>query len=239
MPRKTTTQGAEWTDDPIAQMLRTNDEQAAFYDRNPGSRGNLPTRAWSRLRGAMMAARRNLGISEAVLDLHRQWMGDLSGKRVLDLGCYSGNALSLYLAGSAGYYLGIDLSSAGIQRLRARLDDHGLTSAEVRAVDFLSPEFRYEPFDLVYAYSVIHHFGHFDEFLRVLSATLKPGGQVVTMDPLNTWPPLRMARSLYRPFQSDSDWEHPSLVPHSQRLAAGSISNMFRGSWGMQSGRFR
>ncbi len=38
---------------------------------------------------------------------------------------------------------------------------------------------------------------------------LAPGGIVITWEPLQTSPPVRIARILYRPFQSDRDWEFP------------------------------
>jgi SAM-dependent methyltransferase len=133
----------------------------------------------------------------------------LSGKKVLDLGCYQGNSLSLFIAERAESYLGVDLSRPAIDRLRAKLEARGLKHAQARAVDFLDPNFTESGFDVIYAYSVAHHFRHFELFLKVLAAKLAPGGIVVTLDPMQTSLPTRMARAAYRPFQSDRDWEWP------------------------------
>ena len=64
-------------------------------------------------------------------------------------------------------------------------------------------------FDVVYAHSVFHHFVHLELFLNILSKRMESGGIVLTRDPLQTWMPYRLFRKVYRPFQSDSPWEHP------------------------------
>ncbi|MCO8122505.1 class I SAM-dependent methyltransferase [Stieleria sp. TO1_6] len=151
--------------------------------------------------------RRETGIKDAIRDFQLEALGDLKGKRVLDLGCYDGNSMSLHLARSADYYLGADLSTKAIDKLNAKLV--GFPNAEGKAVDFLSTEFSPQPFDVIYANSVMHHFEHFDAFLSVLRSHLKPGGYVVSFDPLETAATIRVLRWAYRPFQKDADWEWP------------------------------
>jgi hypothetical protein len=56
---------------------------------------------------------------------------------------------------------------------------------------------------------VAHHFKYFDVFLEKLAGHLKPGGIVVTIDPLQTFWPMRLIRAGYRSFQSDAEWEWP------------------------------
>ena len=36
-----------------------------------------------------------------------------------------------------------------------------------------------------------------------------PGGEIISYDPLQTSIPIKAARTIYRPFQSDRDWEWP------------------------------
>ncbi|MCF8267088.1 MAG: class I SAM-dependent methyltransferase [Ignavibacteriales bacterium] len=136
-------------------------------------------------------------------------MGNLSNKNVLDLGCFSGNPLSLEIAAKAKTYLGVDLSQKAIEELNGKLKNAGLTNAEAKSVDFLSPEFGDDKFDIIYAHSVMHHFKHFDVFIEKLSRHLKPGGRVISYDPMQTQILLRTSRILYRPFQSDAGWEWP------------------------------
>lgn len=59
-------------------------------------------------------------MQQQTYDLHKAWFGDLSGKKVLDLGCFAGNHLSVYLAQNAREYIGVDLSEAGILKLNKK-----------------------------------------------------------------------------------------------------------------------
>ncbi len=150
-----------------------------------------------------------LGVSRDGIEIQRDLMGDLEGKRVLDLGCAAGNELSLHMAERAHSYVAIDLSGRGIQKLENRLREAGFDEANTLVVDFLSDEFRERDFDLVYAHGVLHHFRHIDVLLARLQEVLVPGGRVVAYDPLNTSLVARLVRSLYRPFQTDAAWEWP------------------------------
>ncbi len=192
-------------------MLSTNKRQKEYYENhgeslNQGKAG-LANRIWGWARSRMQSYRTAVGIKDSIRTFQKEAMGDLSDKRVLDLGCYDGNSMSIYLAKSAKGYLGVDLSEKAIARLQERLKD--IPGAQGQAVDFLSPDFRPEPFDVVYANGVMHHFEDFDAFLAVLRSHVVPGGKVVTFDPLETSATLRLLRWIYRPFQKDADWEWP------------------------------
>ncbi len=205
-------------------MLLTNKRQKAFYEThgqhlNRSSIG-LVNRIWGKARSRMQAYRREVGIKKSIRQFQYDAMGDLAGKRVLDLGCFNGNSMSLFLANSAKSYLGIDLSDAAIAQLTQKLV--GIPGAAAQAVDFLSPDFRPERFDLVYANGVMHHFEDLDAFLTVLDNHLVPGGKVITFDPLETSAIIRFTRTLYRPFQKDADWEWPF-----QRTTFATIENYF------------
>ncbi len=183
----------------------TNDRQKQFYDTK---RKNFATKLWSNLRnGLLHKIRSNLRIQEQIYDLHRSWFGELSNKKVLDLGCFSGNALSLHLAENSREYIGIDLSEKGISILRERLKP--FPQATAVEMDFLSQNFKERDFDLIYAYGVLHHFRNVDELILKLNEKLKINGEVISYDPLQTNLPLKIMRKIYRPFQTDKDWEWP------------------------------
>ncbi|MFG1691102.1 class I SAM-dependent methyltransferase [Gemmatimonadota bacterium] len=200
-------------DNHRTEMLSINERQAEYYHDTIDvieSTGSPAKRLWKRMKGLQSSVRKQAGIDENVYDLHWRWMGDLSQKRVMDLGCFDGSDLSLALAQRAKSYLGVDLSEHAIERLRKKLDEGGLNDAQVRAADFLSPEFTDGEFDVIYAKSVAHHFKYFGVFLETLAGKLAPGGGVVvTFDPMQTSLLTTSLRSLYRPFQPDRDWEWP------------------------------
>jgi SAM-dependent methyltransferase len=182
-----------------------NRRQKEFYDIK---RKNLPTRIWSYFRnGTLNKIKREIGIEKDIYKLHKTWFGDLSQKKVLDLGCFAGNSLSIYLALNSMEYLGIDLSEIGIRNLSNRLEK--IPGARAEVIDFLSVDFRDGDFDLIYAYGVLHHFKDVDELIDKLKEKLKPNGEIVSHDPLQTSMPIKIIRSIYRPFQSDRAWEWP------------------------------
>lgn len=186
-------------------ILKTNQKQKEFYEKKEK---NFATKIWSFFRnGILNKTRKNLGIENQIYQLHIKWIGDLTNKKVLDLGCYEGNSLSIYLATNAKDYIGIDLSVNGIAKLNDRLSD--IPTATALSIDFLSDEFKENEFDLIYAYGVLHHFENVDNLIAKLNEKLSVDGEIVSYDPLQTSLPLKVIRTLYRPFQSDREWEWP------------------------------
>ena len=204
---------SHYHDKDVAEMLRTNLRQKHHYEADDPhvETGDTATYLWARTRLAMQAMRQSAGIGDDVLERHRKWLNDLSGKKVLDLGCFDGNALSMHLARTSASYLGLDLSEQAVSRLNRSLVEAGVYGPKTRALagDFLSLEFQETDFDVVYALSVLHHFKHLDAALEMLHDKLALGGIVVTWDPMQTSLPVRAVRTVYRPFQSDKDWEFP------------------------------
>ncbi len=187
------------------EILETNVKQKEFYN---NKKKNFATKLWSSLREKTLKnIRRNIGILDESYDLHKKWFGDLSNKKVLDLGCFSGNNLSLFLANNAKEYIGLDLSDVAIAKLNEKLKD--IPSAKAVAADFLSADFPDKDFDIIYAYGVLHHFPNVDILISTLNEKLATNGVVVSYDPLETSLPIKIIRTIYRPFQSDAAWEWP------------------------------
>ena len=198
-------------DNGLDDMLLINQKQKEFYNENNNKkRKNLPSRIWSSIRNGLLADyRRNFNISEKVYAQHKAWLGDMSDKKILDLGCLRGNALSLYMAKNAKEYIGIDLSDVAIHDLQKKIEKADCPNAKAIAVDFLSDAFYQKDFDIIYAYGVLHHFENFDVLIEKLKEKLKPDGVILSYDPLQTSLPIKIVRGIYRPFQSDKDWEWP------------------------------
>jgi len=195
-----------------------NERQSQFYDSrlkakleqsNSEDAAGLITNVWTRIRKNIQSFDEQLGLDQHYTDLHRQWVSGHNTGWTVDLGCFDGNLLSLELAAAAEKYTGVDLSQEAIAMLQRKLDDAGHTHAEAVAKDFFELGIPDGSVDLVYARTVLHHFEDpariADEVFRIL----KPGGVCVSLDPLATAPENRLARAIYRPFQSDSAWEFP------------------------------
>lgn len=183
----------------------TNLRQKEFYDTK---KKNFATKIWSYFRnGILNQTRKKIGVDKQILDLHVSWFGDLSTKKVLDLGCYEGNSLSYFLAQNSKEYIAIDLSEKGINNLSKKIEN--IPTAKAIAVDFLSSEFDEKDFDLIYAYGVLHHFKDINSLVQRLQEKLASKGKIVSYDPLETSVPVKFLRQIYRPFQTDKDWEWP------------------------------
>lgn len=197
----------------IEEMLQTNEGQHEYYEKASGSAesplNSKATNIWRRLRRNAFSVFRNAEIQESVVQMHTQWIGDVSNAKVLDLGLGEGNPLSLKLAREAREYVAVDLSSTRMAIFRRKLEEAGITGAKTYVADFLSDDFPESGFDVVYAMAIFHHFRHMQAFLEALASRMSEGGIAVTQDPLQTWLPVRLIRGAYRPFQTDAAWEFP------------------------------
>ena len=193
------------------ELLEINKEQKAFYNQeSKQSRLNIFSRLWRNFRnGPLNSYQKSYKLRSNMYAIHKEWMGDLSQKKVLDLGCLRGNTLSLYMAENAKEYIGIDLSDVATNDLQKKLDTLDVKNAKAKAVDFLSDDFTDLNFDLIYAFGVLHHFENFDVLLERLIEKLNVNGEVISFDPLETSLPVTILRKIYRPFQDDKNWEWP------------------------------
>ena len=225
------------------EMLRFNIRQKDFYEsrfvaayitkRDTERAANAPTNLWTLTRRKVMAMGQSVHVYEHVHKTHQEWMSNIQDSRVLDLGCFAGNALSIWIAEHCAEYVGIDLSEQATQFLDTKLRELKLRNAHAYKQDFLDNAYPDNHFDVIYAHAVLHHFKDIDTLLKELHRVLKPDGVVISFDPMMTEPLNRIARVLYRPLQTDKDWEWPftyKTFQHIQRYFE--ITNM-QGFMGM------
>ena len=194
------------------RLLELNIKQAEFYDENiyvHRENENFLVRLWGVTRDKFHQFRYDVGIIQSSEELHEQWLGDLSDKKILDLGVGGGNALSIRIASRCKEYHAIDLSQRLAKDFQEKLRTQGFSHAHSYKADFLSDQFSQKDFDIIYAMGVAHHFEDFDLFLETAQNKLKSGGKMITYDPLNTFFIARLIRAAFRPFQNDAEWEWP------------------------------
>ena len=77
------------------EIIEVNKRQKDFYN-HKSSKKNLPTQLWYYFREkTLKKIRKDIGILNESYEIHKNWFGDLSNKKVLDLGCFEGNYWSL------------------------------------------------------------------------------------------------------------------------------------------------
>lgn len=191
------------------QVIEINKRQAAFYDKfHTEGEYNAPSRLWRRFRDRVRAT---ADVDERVDAFERAAFASIQPRRVLEVGCYNGRAQTDWLLASPWLerYVGLDLSTKAIERFAARLDEAAAAKAALLVGDFLQHDFEEASFDVVYMHSTFHHFPDPAIAIDRIARLLAPGGSFITFDPMLTNPFFRTVRGLYRPFQSDRDWEWP------------------------------
>lgn len=137
------------------------------------------------------------------------FLGDLSGKHVLEYGCGLGESATL-LAKTGAHVTSFDLSptSTLVSRQRAKLNqvDSNLRLA-VAAGEYLP--YANECFDVVFGRAILHHLdvdlGWFD-----ISRVLKPGGKAVFIEPMGMNPLLNFVRDYVPyPHKNPRGADHP------------------------------
>ncbi len=118
-------------------------------------------------------------------------IGELEGKRILDLGCGAGEA-AVYFAGKGAEASGIDISGEMI-RVAQRLAEKHAVKVDLQQMGAEALRFEDGSFDIVYGYGALHHIDlplSAGEIHRVL----KKGGLAVFVEPLGYNPVLWVYR---------------------------------------------
>ncbi len=129
-------------------------------------------------------------------------MGDLRGKRVLDLGCGAGET-SVYFAMQGANVTAVDISEGMInvvKRLAKRYD----VDVDARAMLAEDLKFDDNTFDIVFGNGVLHHTyrpATYEEVNRVL----KPGGQGIFIEPLTYNPVIEVYRHIAKAVRTEDE----------------------------------
>ncbi len=131
-------------------------------------------------------------------------LGDLTGRKVLELGCGAGEA-SIYLAKKGADVTATDLSG-GMLKVVERLAKKHDVSVKTHKTDADQIDFPDGTFDIVYAANLLHHVDigkTLDEACRVL----KPGGIFCSWDPIAHNPAINVYRRIATEVRTED--EHP------------------------------
>lgn len=134
--------------------------------------------------------------------------GDLTGKKVLDVGCGLGES-SVYFALKGAEVVAMDISPQMVAKALETAKHHGVgdrvRGLTVSAEMLQLPE---KDFDFVYAANVFHHVTDLAGTLQVIHSVLKPGGRLISWDPIAYNPVINIYRRMTVGGNRTED-EHP------------------------------
>jgi 2-polyprenyl-3-methyl-5-hydroxy-6-metoxy-1,4-benzoquinol methylase len=134
-----------------------------------------------------------------------QALGDLRGKRLLDLGCGLGEA-GVYFAVKGADVTATDISPGMLEAAQQLAAKHGVKiRTHVSASEDLGLD-PAQPFDIIYAGNLLHHVDIAVTLDHVL-ALLKPGGTFVSWDPVAYNPVINVYRAIASKVRTPD--EHP------------------------------
>jgi ubiquinone/menaquinone biosynthesis C-methylase UbiE len=109
------------------------------------------------------------------------------GKRIADVGAGEG-FYSLRIAravGPTGRVTAVDVSEKYLEKLRARLQQDGVTNVDVVVGAVDDPRLPEGTFDAVLIYNAYHEMTTPEPILKSIFAALRPGGRLVMSEPLH------------------------------------------------------
>jgi 2-polyprenyl-3-methyl-5-hydroxy-6-metoxy-1,4-benzoquinol methylase len=147
-------------------------------------------------------------------EFHFHVLGDVHGKRILEVGCGDGgNSILLALRGA--YAVGVDISSRAIDVAKQRAAAHGVSER----VSFFATPFELfvppdgEKFDVVCGWSALHHLiPVLDSMLARMVDLAKPDAVVMFAEPITSWRWLRALR-LMLPITTNGTPDERPLEP--------------------------
>jgi SAM-dependent methyltransferase len=121
-------------------------------------------------------------------------LGDLQGKRLLDLGCGAGEN-SVYFASKGADCVAADYSPGMVDVALHLAAANGVTIAG-QVINAMAIAFPDNSFDIVYAANLLHHIPEPAIALREMHRVVKPGGKVCFWDPLKHNPVINVYRRM-------------------------------------------
>ncbi len=121
-------------------------------------------------------------------------MGEMTGKRLLDLGCGAGEN-SVYFAKKGALCVASDYSPGMVEVARQLATANGVR-IEGCTANAMALEFPDNTFDFVYASNLLHHLPSPKLAIMEMHRVLKPGGKACFWDPLKHNPIINVYRRI-------------------------------------------
>jgi 2-polyprenyl-3-methyl-5-hydroxy-6-metoxy-1,4-benzoquinol methylase len=133
------------------------------------------------------------------------WMGDLRGRRVLDIGCGLGES-SVYFAKKGAKVTAVDISEGMLEVTQRLAEKHGVSVETVQASAMELSKITNGQYDFVYAANLLHHVD-IAAFLDQVEPKLRHGGCALFWDPVHYNPVIQVYRQMATQVRTPD--EHP------------------------------
>lgn len=121
-----------------------------------------------------------------------EFLGDVSGKAVVEYGCGSGKTAAL-LARSGARVKAFDISPASVEAANRRAAVNNLPNLEAQVAVGERLPYEDESFDIAFGRAVLHHLDP-AQAAPELARVLKPGGKACFIEPMGMNPVLKFVR---------------------------------------------
>jgi SAM-dependent methyltransferase len=146
-------------------------------------------------------------------------LGDVTGKKLLDLGCGAGEN-SVYFAKKGADCIASDYSEGMVEVALKLAQKNGVkvTGATVNAMALDFPD---NSFDIVYASNLLHHLPDPTACIAEMHRVLKPGGQACFWDPLRHNPVINVYRRMATSVRTEDETPlHINIVRYVRSIFA-------------------
>lgn len=130
-------------------------------------------------------------------------MGEVAGKRLLDLGCGAGEN-SVYFAQRGADCVAADYSP-GMVEVAMQLAAKNHVKIEGKITNAIAIDFPDNTFDFVYAANLLHHIGDPHQAIQEMHRVLKPGGKACFWDPLKHNPIINVYRRMATEVRTEAE----------------------------------
>jgi 2-polyprenyl-3-methyl-5-hydroxy-6-metoxy-1,4-benzoquinol methylase len=202
------------TDDRTVTIDRHHEErweqEAAFFDRQAARVGDmaLPIDPLAFRRYTRPAPRRRFN-----KEFRFRVLGNLAGRRVLDVGCGDGLNMTMFAKMGADV-TGIDVSPGALDVAHRRAEVNGVADS-VRLVcsPIETADLPDASFDVVWGDGILHHvLDELEPTVRRLVRWVKDDGLIVFSEPVNLFEPLRRLRRLVPVHTDATPGERPLVA---------------------------
>ena len=108
-------------------------------------------------------------------------LGDLTGKKIADIGAGTGY-FGFKLADAGAHVISIDVDERFIDFVEQRKTKSDVENLETRLAEYDDPKLKSEEVDIVFTVDTYHHFDDKIAYLKKCMSGLKPGGRIVIVD---------------------------------------------------------